>query len=55
MTPRSMKVLPWAALAVVAVTLLPILDIGFLAAGIVLLAVTPRPLHGTTARADRPA
>ena len=27
----------------------------FLAAGIVLLAVTPRPLHGTTARADRPA
>ena len=31
MTPRSMKALPWAAVAVVTVTLLPILDIGFLA------------------------
>ena len=32
-----------------------LLAIGFLTAGIVLLAVTPRPLHGTTARADRSA
>lgn len=32
-----------------------LLAIGSLAAGIVLLAITPRPLHGTTVRADRPA